>query len=511
MSTPRIVLNLVFGSVLAVLAACNNTGGEIITPPIGTGISGTVSAPTGGNVQNTVVTACFVVGTTCDIAHANAKSIKITSTGPQASFTFSNLLAGKYGIYTDKDINNNGQSDAGDYNGCYSDATGCLGFTPPKTGINIQMGVVAGGGTGGGQCAQVWNADITVPTRMVNGPSACDYLLKGIVYVKSDLTIDPGVTIRADKDAIVWVEGGSISAVGTASNRIVMEGFSPLQGYWDGIRLSTFAGKIDLEYFDLKDAGQYCSSLYCPQGALTGHGGGQVTLKHSTFSNSYVHAVNLGEELVAFQDNKFYGNRWYGLLIGANSVDKLDAASDYYGNAKPNGYTSVGIPVGSKVSHPSTWKKLNAPYQFNGYFTVENRLTIAPGTTFVSNDGWISVDPGGTLIAVGTAAEPITFTGESKTPGAWDGIQFSVYNKSTGNQFDHVIIEYAGGNRHLALIDNYEAEISISNTVLRHSAGWAISCSENAKVLLQLGPGNVFSNNAYGDIQPVNDYSGCLQ
>jgi hypothetical protein len=109
-----------------------------------------------------------------------------------------------------------------------------------------------GGGGGAnppatGQCAFVLNADVTVPSRLANGPADCDYLLKGFVSIKSLLVIEPGVVVKADKDAVVWIEGGDLIAVGTAANRITLQGFSPLQGYWDGINISTRAGEVRLE------------------------------------------------------------------------------------------------------------------------------------------------------------------------------------------------------------------------------------------------------------------------
>lgn len=55
------------------------------------------------------------------------------------------------------------------------------GATPPAT----------------GQCANTFSSDITVPSRLVNGPAACDYLLTGFVYIKSLLVIDPGVVLKA--------------------------------------------------------------------------------------------------------------------------------------------------------------------------------------------------------------------------------------------------------------------------------------------------------------------------
>lgn len=374
---------------------------------------------------------------------------------------------------------------------------------------NTAPGVGNPGGDGTNptaQCARVWSEDITVPSRLENTTAACDYLLKGFVYIKSLLTIDPGTVVKADKDAVIWVEGGDLMAVGTANARITLEGFSPLQGYWDGINISSRAGKVQLEYVDIKDAGQTCSTSGCRPAALSGFGGGQVSLKNSSISNSYVHGAILEEWLVEFSNNRFYGNRWSGLVIDADKVGLLDKASDYVGGAKPNGDVGILLQGGTKVTTPVTWKKLNAPYFLGSYVEVEDVLTLEPGVEFVSDEGWLGIERGGTLRAIGTAAEPIVFRGISQTPGAWDGIQFAVYNTGRNNRLEYVQISYGGGKpRELVtngLITNYSAGIYIANSSFSHSSRWGISCTDKDDALIQLGPGNSFSSNVSGNIDP---------
>ena len=369
-----------------------------------------------------------------------------------------------------------------------------------------------GGGGGGttppatGQCANVFSADITVPSRLVNGPAACDYLLTGFVYIKSLLVIEPGVIVKADKDAVIWVEGGDLIAVGNAGSRITLQGFSPLQGYWDGINISTRAGEVRLEYVDIKDAGQTCSTTGCRPAALSGFGGGQVTLKNSSISNSYVNGAILEEWLVGFSNNRFYNNRWHGLVIDADRVALLDKPSDYVGGTQPNGFTGIRLQGGSEVTKAVTWKKLGAPYFLSSFVKVSNVLTLEPGVKLIGDGGWLSIDVGGTLRAIGTATEAIEFTGITQTPGAWDGLQFSVYNTGRNNRLEYVKLSYGGGESSELVtngtITNYSAGIYIANSSISHSSRWGISCTDKDEALVQLGPNNTFGNNALGDVDP---------
>ena len=43
--------------------------------------------------------------------------------------------------------------------------------------------------------------DITIPTRLSDTGAACDYLIKSsLTYIRSTLTIDPGVVIKVAQD-----------------------------------------------------------------------------------------------------------------------------------------------------------------------------------------------------------------------------------------------------------------------------------------------------------------------
>ncbi len=370
--------------------------------------------------------------------------------------------------------------------------------------------LVSCGGTGGtpggtGQCTYSWAEDITVPSRLVNSPAACDYLLDGNVYIRSLLEIEPGTVIKAAKDATIYVEGGDLIAVGTGNARITLEGFSPLQGYWRGISLFTEAGEVRLEYVDLKDAGQTCSTSGCRPAALNGFGGGQVTLKNSSISNSYVNGAILEEWLVEFSNNRFYGNRQQGLVIDADRVRLLDEASDYAGKDKPNGDPGIELQRGTEMTTAATWKNLNAPYLIKGYVKVLKELTLAPGVEIIGDKGWIAFDVGGTLKAIGTAAEPIIMRGITPSPGAWDGLQFWVDNNSVGNRLEYIKLSDAGGSGTSSvtngLITNYEAEIYIANSTFSNSSSWGISCDSAGAAAVIVGPGNTFSDNAAGDIE----------
>lgn len=105
------------------------TGGEI---------SGTVIAPAGGDPSDAVVFACYIAGAECDQAKSD-----VIMVGGSGTFSFPNLAAGQYYIWTFKDINGNGEPDAGDW---YAEMPNPV--TPPATGLELRMQVFTPSGAG---------------------------------------------------------------------------------------------------------------------------------------------------------------------------------------------------------------------------------------------------------------------------------------------------------------------------------------------------------------------------
>ena len=77
---------------------------------------------------------------------------------------------------------------------------------------------------------------ITSPTVWTNVGDGVDYYVDCNISVSAKLTIEPGVVIHFKNNASITIESaGALVAVGTASSPIVLEGDSPLAGYWKGI------------------------------------------------------------------------------------------------------------------------------------------------------------------------------------------------------------------------------------------------------------------------------------
>ena len=149
----------------------------------------------------------------------------------------------------------------------------------------------------------------------------------------------------------------------------------------------------------------------------------------------------------------------------------------------------------------------------NIYIDAVAVLTVQPGARveFAQGAG-LQVD--GALNAVGTAANPIVFTGAQPTPGYWDGIYFYV-TIDNRNVLDHVTVEYAGyAAMYSGVVANvalYKSKVQITNSTLRNGLGFGLSLSAGSALVGPAGfAGNTLSLNASGAATLLGDVVGQL-
>lgn len=359
-----------------------------------------------------------------------------------------------------------------------------------------------------GACAVVFevNHKVSVPSKWVNSSAACDYQVNGTVSLSSYLEIEPGTVVQFSKDATFYIEsGGQLNAVGTANARIQFMPEIDVKGYWNGVFFMSGSRESRLEYLDIRDAGQTGSEVWKNYAGISG-GGGLITFKHNRVSGSYADGANFGENLrlKEFEDNIFEDNLGFGLVIGYNQVAILDKASDYVGKNKPNTNPYIYARWVNDFQEPGTWKDLGVPYYLKIVLYVKGALTLEPGVKIVAEDGTsIDVRSGGSLTAIGTAQKPIIFTAKTQSAGAWEGIEF-FESSSKNNTFDYAQILYAGsGPAAIKVGGAFQGSYaSVANTKIQYSDGFGICTDDglNTPSVLELGAGNVFTNNRNADV-----------
>ena len=290
-----------------------------------------------------------------------------------------------------------------------------------------------------------------------------DYvILNDIIVAKKDskatLTIQPGITVRADTSALLQIAqylhylnhyGGELYAEGTADSLITFTSRNGLVGGWDGI------------YF------HYHSDSY----------GSSSSLKYCTIENGKNFNIKSSGSAEPRIDNCTITNSdGYDIHAAApNDVQHIT-----------NTISTVYVGGGTQ-SINKTW------YNYGGDYTIltdyiiakQNdtaRLTIEPGiTVYIDTNAMIQVahylhyqnNFGGELYAEGNADSLITFTSRNGLIDGWDGIFFHYNSDAFGSEssLKYCIIE--NGNNYNIRSDG-SSEPRIDNCTINNTNGYDI-------------------------------------
>jgi hypothetical protein len=326
-------------------------------------------------------------------------------------------------------------------------------------------------------CIDLNPTDITTDTLL----SEPCYNVTSDVSVTNNatLTIDPGVRLVFAAGTRLSTESdGLLLAVGTQAEPIIFTGAMQAPGYWDGIYIDSIATSM-VDYSTVEYAGG-TTSASTANVVLTG--GGHLSMDNSTLRHSGGYgftASNLsGTEIGSFTANVITLNENAPLYIPTDLIGDLDANNSFTGNITANGGDNdyiqvVGLISGSvDITRDQTWHNYSIDYHMpSGHTEIGAALTLSPGITLVfPADAMLEIETAGTLNAVGTSSEPITFTGQQQSPGYWNGIQFTFNH--TDNTIEHAVVEYGGGGGNIDAnvgVFGGEGMLTLRNTTLRQS------------------------------------------
>jgi len=348
------------------------------------------------------------------------------------------------------------------------------------------------------------------------------YFVESSISVAKGLTLSPGTTVRFDAGAGFNVSrDGSLKAVGTAENNIVLTGDVQSPGYWRGIQY-TFSNSINnqLDYVVV----EYGGSGYNGNANVVAFGGDpqRISIKNSILRQSLGYGFIFSSSTIvdAFSNNIVTENGSINNTdiplpgagkLPATLVDKLDNTNMFTGNA-----VDVMVVGASTINAGAglVWPLIDVPY-LSGSLTITTGVVIEAGVTIgMLDDSLIRVNSDGTLVARGTAAEAIVFTSESDllgnivgpAAGGWAGIQFT---NSNSNVLDYVTVEYGGipgklnGDGNIVLFGNGPGStVTITNSQFNNSKSYGVWLTPEANAINLLGGTNVFLGNANGNVNP---------
>ncbi len=285
--------------------------------------------------------------------------------------------------------------------------------------------------------------DVTVPLTL----SGC-VEVSGRLDVTSRLDVAPGTTVVFRQDArLDIVDGGSIHAVGTASERIWMHGLRNVRGYWQGLCFSG-SRESDLRFVVIQNAGKVSNPRSDVCRAAIGQISDEaepVNITDSAIIGSATDGLDARDvQLGEFARNTFAGIEDYPVRASPANAAKLDHDSDYsgtslntgtgeaYANGKPFVYVSGTLTDGGihilwplGVPYLTGGNELHA-HGSNIFLDHATTLILEAGVEhYFEGSGGINAFGNSVVAAVGTETEPVLLAGLEPIPGSWDGINLT--------------------------------------------------------------------------------------
>jgi hypothetical protein len=274
-----------------------------------------------------------------------------------------------------------------------------------------------------------------------------DYIVTCLSAVNGRITIEPGTVIVFEDDAALRVfPGGSLKAVGTASDSIIFRSKTPVKGAWRGIFFESSNINNELAYCIIENAGGISFNSNGNRGAIIIWTGARAKIKNCDIRSSETIGLSMeyGDAIVELNNTRIRLSNSVPVIALASYVDIFDLSSDFSGNGN-NRLQIYGGEMGGKRI-----KKTNVPYYFNAtvfpdkHISSQGVLTIDPGVEIeMGNNAIILVDDNGGLSSRGTASEKIQIRGYDAIAGSWSGIYFK-FTTNINNVLEHTVISHAG-------------------------------------------------------------------
>ena len=344
------------------------------------------------------------------------------------------------------------------------------------------------------------------------------------------LTIRPNTILEFAADTGITVDGGSLYAQGTSKEPILFTGAIKTPGHWGGIyvhhsnnlpvtlqnAIIRYAGSSEF----LRSSNISAAIFIHENNELDDISTPLIKINSNRIEKSGAYGVYIGNRanISQFTNNVIIENKEQPVRVAVDMLQRVDTTNQMLENNFAQIYvegTQLGeeLPKGTAIPH--NWPlHMGISYYFSEDFNVYAPLVVSPGTTFTfGQDAGIKISGKyAYLSAVGSAEQPIVFTGDQKIPGYWKGVFFEA-SESLLNKLDFVTIEYAGAIRDNfkdtpagIYLDNqiYEAltKVSINNSTFTNNDGYGFFLGKDS-VFENFNNNQIFGNNSGAGVMPL--------
>ncbi len=316
------------------------------------------------------------------------------------------------------------------------------------------------------------------------------------------MVVEAGVTLEMGVDMYIEIgafgNAATLNVEGTSANPVVIEGATAEAGFWDGLYVKpTATGASSIDYLTVRHGGGSDSACVNIERDITIK---NLSIEVCETAGFEVGDAGFGSGSEAISVSGVEGSSGIASWNGALTIPK---GGDFTGNESDE----IAISGGSADTN-GTLPSLGVPYVSNSHWRLTNdaSITVEPGVEIAFGpDKYIEVGAFGnasTFVAVGSALEPIIFTGTDPSAGSWGGVYLNA-NVTSSTKLDYVQISYGGTASESNLEIRGVGEVT--NCVLSNSAGYGIIIETSSTITADLSASNTFSGNAEGDINDKRD------
>ena len=366
---------------------------------------------------------------------------------------------------------------------------------------------VGGEGPGPGGDARQISENISENTTWPDLGLPVDYIVDRWIHIEGNalLTIEAGVTIMftGNNCGMEVDENAGLRMVGTADKPIQFVGpiNNPNNGSWNRILLSSKRNDNVWEHVEFLRGG---SQDYMWD-AVVDLDGAWVSMKHCTIDGSLGCGLNMnyGCKFLAFENNVIKNCAQYPMALDYfENVLGLNGNNTFVANGKNYVFVNGGsVDVEDNV----TLVKMPIPYYLSAGLNLDQpyRFTIAAGTTLLFGaDKQLYVSDNASLIAEGTAAEPIIFRGLEDEAAYWKGIRYYSTKEASVMRYCQVSGGGSDGDGFYAANLSFwnDARLTMTNCSFSKSRHYGIAL-DDIENMTNIAHGNItFSSCASGNV-----------
>lgn len=278
------------------------------------------------------------------------------------------------------------------------------------------------------------------------------------------LMIEPGVVVEFAQNGRLDIQG-TLLAIGTPNQQITFTGSVKSAGSWGGLTVNNYGAipaeaLLDQVILEYGGSGASGAQIYVDNGL--------VILTNSILRNGAGYGLYVWGDLNPLvADTRIEGHALdVAYLTGARSdllFSNLTALNNNQDVIRVGGY--------SNMSGERTWQDAGIPYLFVGSAGNQrgDTLTIEAGTE-VRFAPFTTLEIGGAMNATGLPDQPILFTGQTHTPGAWYGLQVQGSTSAATAIFDYATIEYGGSGVTGANLRIHTGQVQMRHSIVRYSS-----------------------------------------